>query len=176
MVRRETPVRCLNCRMSSITRSAYSILEPPLITFGPFSRFTNFWSNTARIGLMAESGSLSFSSSVISSTPALTASLDRRFIRVIVENVPAAHLDVFQCGQGHKILDGRAAPLGAFPQPNGSQLGQRPDRLTERPLDCFEPRDERPRHRAHAGYEYTQLAFGGRNLDVVWIGQNTVSF
>ena len=38
-------------------------------------------------------------------------------------------------------------------------------------LECFEPGDECRRHRAHAGYQNTQFALGGRNLDVVFIGQ-----
>ena len=38
-------------------------------------------------------------------------------------------------------------------------------------LDGFQPGNERRRHRAHAGYQNPQFALGGRNLDVVWIGQ-----
>ena len=73
MVVRATPVRFWNCRMSSISISAWSILDPAGLTLGPLSRLTNSWLNTAFIGLMADSGSLSCSRSGRSSTPALTA-------------------------------------------------------------------------------------------------------
>ena len=59
--------------MSSITISAWSILEPPVLTLGPLMRLTKFWSKTAFIGWIAESGSFTCSSSDISSTPAFTA-------------------------------------------------------------------------------------------------------
>ena len=42
-------------------------------------------------------------------------------------------------------------------------------------LDGFQPGDERGRHRAHAGDQNAQFALGGRNLDVVLIGQYTFS-
>ena len=57
MVVRATPVRSWNWRMSSITISAWSILEPPALMLGPLMRLTKFWSKTAFIGWIAESGS-----------------------------------------------------------------------------------------------------------------------
>ena len=81
----------------------------------------------------------------------------------------------FNAGQRNEILDRGAAPFGALSQPDGSQLGQRTDRLPESALDGFQPGDESRRHCAHAGNQNSQFALGGRNLDVVWIGQHTVS-
>ena len=53
---------------------------------------------------------------------------------------------------------------------------KRADRLPEAALDRFQTGDERRRDRAHAGNQDSQLAFGGRNLDVVVIGQIAFSF
>ena len=61
------------------------------------------------------------------------------------------------------------AALGTFSQADGSQLGQRTDRLPETPFDSFQSGDKRRRHRTHAGDQDSQFAFGGRNLDVVLI-------
>ena len=52
MTSRSAPVRFRNCRMSSITCSARSILVLPFFTFDPRRRFTNFCSKTAGMGLM----------------------------------------------------------------------------------------------------------------------------
>ena len=67
-------------------------------------------------------------------------------------------------------------PSVRFPRRIGSQLGERPDRLGESSFDGFQPGDERGRHRTHAGNQDSQLSLGGRDLDVVLIGQNAVSF
>ena len=67
-------------------------------------------------------------------------------------------------------------PSVRFPQPDGAELGEGADRLPHPALDGFEPGDERRRHRAHAGYQNTQLALGGRNLDVVLDWANAFSF
>ena len=102
------------------------------------------------------------------------ARLDRGFVGVVFENVPAADLQVVQAGQRHEILDRRAAAFGALSQPDGSQLGQRTDRFPESALDGFQPGDEGRRDRAHAGNQDPQFALGGRNLDVVCDWATTV--
>jgi hypothetical protein len=104
------------------------------------------------------------------------AGLHRRFVSVVFKNVPAADLDIFDLGQRHKVLDGGATPLRPFSQTDGAELGQRSDRFSDPSLDCFQPGNEGRGYRPHAGYEHAQLAVNGRNLDVFWIGQNTVSF
>jgi hypothetical protein len=47
--------------------------------------------------------------------------------------------------------------------------------LARFPFDGFHAGDERGGDRAHAGDQDPQLPFGGRNLDVVFIGQKQVS-
>ena len=72
--------------------------------------------------------------------------------------------------------DSRAAAISPLSQTNGTQLGQRPNRFGEPSFNCFQPGDERGRHRAHTGDQNPQFALGGRDLDVVLIGQLAVSF
>ena len=59
--------------MSAITCSARSIFDEPFFTWVPLSFFTHCGSNTAVIGLMADSSSLSWPRRSFSSTPALSA-------------------------------------------------------------------------------------------------------
>ena len=104
------------------------------------------------------------------------ACFDGGFVGVVLENIPAAYFQIVDSGQRHEILDCGATAFRALSQANSTKLGQRPDRLCQSPFDCFQPGDERGRHRAHTGDQNPQLALGGRDLDVVLIGQNAVSF
>ena len=99
------------------------------------------------------------------------ARLHGRLVGVVLENVPAADLDVRHVGQRNEVLDRRAAALGPLPQADRSQLRERADRLPQSELERFQPGDESGGYRAHAGNQNTQLALGGRNLDAVFIGQ-----
>ena len=53
-----------------------------------------------------------------------------------------------------------------LPKADGAQLGERSNRMTEAALDCFNPGDERCRHRAHARNQDSEFACCGRNFDV----------
>ena len=93
------------------------------------------------------------------------------FPRVILENVPAGHLDVGHFGQWNKVLDSGGAPLGPLAEADGSQLRQGAYGLPQSKLEGFEPGDESGGYRTHARDQNTQLALRGRNLDIVFIGQ-----
>ena len=73
ITRRSQPCLVLNARMSATTCSARSRLFLPFLTFGPSSRLTYRWSNTAGIGLTASSSPRTWSSWPASSTPAVRA-------------------------------------------------------------------------------------------------------
>jgi hypothetical protein len=70
----------LEPRMSSISISALSILEPLVLTLGPLISLTYSRSNSAGMGLMAHRPSLSWSSRDIS-----------RGFNVVFENIPCPH-------------------------------------------------------------------------------------
>ena len=72
---------------------------------------------------------------------------------------------------GTKSLIAGLRPSVRFPRRTVPSWVKRADRLRQSALDGFQPGDERGRYRAHAGNQNSQFAFGGRNLDVVLIGQ-----
>ena len=88
----------------------------------------------------------------------------RRFVGRVIENIPAAKNQVIQAGQRDKILDHRAAALGAFPEAHRSKLGERTDGLAQAALYRFNSRHERGADRSDAGNQDPQLTFRGRNL------------
>jgi hypothetical protein len=92
-------------------------------------------------------------------------------VGVILENVPASHLDIGHFGQRNKVFNGGAAPLRPLAQTDRSQLREGADRLPQTKLEGFEPGDESRGYRAHAGYQNTQFALRGRNLDAILVGQ-----
>ena len=99
----------------------------------------------------------------------------RRFVRRVVENIPAAEDQIVQTGQRNKILDHRAAALGAFPEADGSKLCERTNGLAEAALYRFNPRHERGADRSNAGNQDPQLAFRGRNPGISYSGQLRIS-
>jgi hypothetical protein len=97
---------------------------------------------------------------------------DRRLVGVVFEDVPAGDFEVLDLRQRHKVANRGAAPLGSLSQSDRAELSQGPDRLSQTAFDRFQTGDERRRYCAHAGHEHSQLALGGRNLDVVFLCQN----
>ena len=68
---------------------------------------------------------------LIEQRPVQNAGIGGGFVAVVFENVPGAECQVVEPRQRHKILDHRAAAIGAFAEADGSQLGDRPDRLCQ---------------------------------------------
>ena len=79
------------------------------------------------------------------------AGLDRRFVGVVLEDIPATDRDILHLGQRHKILDRRTAALGTLPQADGSELGERADGFAGAAFDGLQAGDKGCRHCAHAG-------------------------
>ncbi len=88
-------------------------------------RRTYSGSKTAFIGLIAGERLLHLLEQRLLEHPGL----QRGFVGVVFENVPAAEDQVVQAGQRNEILDLGAAAIGALPQADGGQLGERSDRL-----------------------------------------------
>ena len=157
--------------MSSISISALSIFEPACLTFGPFKRRTYSGSNTACIGLMALSGSRTFSSS----GGFQHRGMHRRLVRRVVKNIPAAKNQIVQAGQWNKILDHRAAAFGAFPEAHSAKLCERTNGLAETAFHRFNSRHERGADRSNAGNQDAHLTFRGRNPGISYGGQLRIS-
>ena len=131
-------------------------------------RRTYSGSKTAFMGLMAESGSFNCSSSVRLQHLGVDARLRRRCLRKCPSRRRPGRSSP---ASGTKsLIIGRAA-VGALSQADGGQLGERADRQSEAALDGFHAGDEGGGNRAHAGNQDAELAFGGRNLDVIFCGQ-----
>ncbi len=82
----------------------------------------------------------------------------RRFVRVVLEDVPAAEHDVVERGERHEVLDERRATFGALAEANGSHLRQRADRLGEAASHGQHPGDRGRADGAHPD-EQTRRAF-----------------
>src|ERR1035441_1068808 len=167
MVVRATPVRFWNWRMSSMTISACSILEPAALMLGPLMRLTKFWSKTAFMGLIAESGAFTFSSRAVSRTPALVAASQALSSKISQQATSMSDI----LASGTNSLMAGLCPSLRFPRRAGSQLCEGADGLPQSKLEGFEPGDESSGYRAHARDQNTQLALRGRNLDIVFVGQ-----
>ena len=124
MVRRATPVRFWNCRMSSISISAWSILEPAGLHVGAVEALDEILVEHRLHRLDGRERFLE----LLEQRHIQHAGLDRGFVAVVLENVPGADFEVFQLGQRDEILDCGAAAIGALAQADGAQLGERADR------------------------------------------------
>ena len=122
-------------------------------------------SNTAFIGLMAESGSFN----CVEQRALEHLGVDRGFVGGVFVDVPAAEDQVVQAGQRNEILDLGRAAVGALSQANGRQAASAiRSGVRSAALDGFHAGDEGGAHRADSGNQDAKLSVGGRNLDVIF--------
>jgi hypothetical protein len=80
---------------------------------------------------------------------------------VIRKDVPPAELQLPEARQRNEVGDLRRALVRPFAEPNGPQLGERPDGNGLALARQHDPRDGGGCHGAHAGKEDAELSFGG---------------
>jgi hypothetical protein len=97
--------------------------------------------------------------------PVEHARLAGRLIGVVLEDVPAAELDVLQIGQRDELFDPGTALFRTLAETDRPHLGQRADRLPQFLPDGEDPGDERRRDSPDPGDENAELTIGG--LDVI---------
>ncbi len=98
--------------------------------------------------------------------------VDGSFVSGVFVNIPATENQVVKTSQWHKVFDLWRAPIGAFPQADGRKLRERANRESESAFDCFHTCDEGGGNGSDPGDQDAKLTFGGRNLDVIFGGQN----
>ena len=154
---RSSLLSALNFRMSAMSCSARSFLFLPFLTFGPSSRLTYCRSNTAGIGLIADSSSLIWSSSAGFEH----AGRLRRLVAVVLEDVPAAEHELVEPGERHEVTDGRRPAFGALAEPDRAHLRERADGLGEALADRHDAGDGRRADGAETDEQNAELALGG---------------
>ena len=91
------------------------------------------------------------------------ARMQRGFVAVFFENIPAAELQIFDLRQRHEVLDFRRVVVGSLAEPDGVQLRDRADRLRHSQFDGFHTGDECRGHGAHARDQNAKLPVGWLN-------------
>ena len=88
----------------------------------------------------------------------------RSLIAVVVEDIPAAELDMVEVDERHHFVDLRRAPFGALAEPNGAHLRERSDRLGESLADGQHARNRGGADGPKAHEKDTQFAPGWCDL------------
>ena len=81
----------------------------------------------------------------------------RRFVRILLENIPAAEHDIIERRKRHEILDERRAAFGPLPEPDRAHLRQRADWLGEPAPHGEHAGDRRRADGAHANEQNAQF-------------------
>ena len=88
------------------------------------------------------------------------AGMLRRFVGVVVEDVPRTEHDVVERGERHEVLDERRAAVRPLAETDRAHLRQRADRLRESLADREHARDGGRADRSHPDQEHPELAPG----------------
>ena len=91
------------------------------------------------------------------------AGLAGGFVGGVGEDVPAAEDEVVECLERDELPDQRRAALGALPEPNRADLGQRADWRRQALADEFHPGHKRGADRSQAGRENAQRSVRRRD-------------
>jgi len=91
------------------------------------------------------------------------AGVERRFVTVLLENIPTAEGEVFDFRQGHEVSDFGRIVIGALAEPDGVQLCDGADRLRHPQFDGFNAGDEGRRDGAHSRDQNAKLPVGWLN-------------